>query len=403
MPVVAHGVYTYVDRFAPFVYDVVSHHQRYRPVIFSYGVGVHKVYRQYPVYAPNALDGKILPSNPNKFRYVSNKISQLLSILGIRQLVLRSLQRRGSDALVNAIHREQVRLFHAHFGSSGVKFLPLCRQLKLPMVVSTYGYDLTSLPLSDLEYRQNLIDLFDYASFVFAMSRDMRARLLELGCPEDKAVIHHTSIDVDDFAYRAPREDVDTLRILTVCNYVEKKGLPYLVKALALVKKQAPNVELRIVGRPSEPNAIARELDRLIADLGLEDTVHQEGFIPFEMLPEEFAQADIFALPSVIASDGDQEGIPTVLLEAQSSGLPVVSTRHAGIPDAVLDGKTGFLAPERDVEQLADRLLKLVLNFDLRREMGKSGREYIEQEFNIHRQMKRLEEIYDSVIKRIIE
>ncbi|MBN1874743.1 MAG: glycosyltransferase [Anaerolineae bacterium] len=397
MPVVAHGIYTYADRFSPFVYDVIANHQRYHPIIFSCGVGVHTVYRQFSVYAPNALDNRGLPTDPKGFRRITRQIGKLFSALGIRQWVLRQLRRRGENSFTEAAHKEQVQLFHAHFGPSAVTFLPLCRQLNLPLIVAFYGYDVTSLPLQDADYRKNLQDVLAYTSFSLAMSHDMRERLIELGCPEHKVVIHHTSVDVNKFAYRVVRENPEPVRILTICNYVEKKGLPYLIQALALVKKHSPRVELRIVGRPHEENNIVREVDRLIRDLSLDDTVVQAGYVPFETLPDEFANADIFALPSVTAADGDQEGIPTVLLEAQACGLPVVSTWHAGIPDAVLDNETGFLVPERDVTQLADRLLQLIKDSRLRERMGRCGRNYVEQEFNIVRQIERLENIYDSI------
>jgi colanic acid/amylovoran biosynthesis glycosyltransferase len=279
-------------------------------------------------------------------------------------------------------------------------FLPICRELGLPLIVSTYGYDVSLLPLKDKAYVRNLQAMFDYATVVLAMSQDMRSDLIALGCPDDKVVIHHTSVDMDGFAFWSSRHGSPRIRILTICNYVEKKGLPYLIQAFAQARKQFPNVELRIVGRPAEDedNDIAREVDRLIEAFDLHEDVDQRHFVPFASLPGEFAQADIFVLPSITTRNGEKEGIPTVLLEAQSSGLPVISTWHAGIPEAVVDGETGFLVEECDVEDLAAKLALLVSSEELRERMGKKGRKHIGREFNIQTQIERLERIYDRVI-----
>ena len=405
MTVVAHGIYTYADSFAPFVYDIVAHLKRYDPVIFTYGLGVHEVYTRFPVYAPNALDAFGASSNPRRFRRLTRAVSMVLNYAGLRDRVMHSLQQRGGDVLAQAVQKHRVQLLHAHFGPTGLSFLPICQELRLPLIVSTYGYDVSSRPLRDGAYAQSLQTMFHYATIVLAMSQDMRSDLIALGCPDDKIVIYHTSVDIDNFAFRSSRHGSPGIRILTVCNYVEKKGLPYLIQAFAQVRKQFSNVELRIVGRPAEDNDITREVDRFVETFNLHESVTQQLFVPHGRILEEMAQADIFALPSVTAQNGDKEGVPTVLLEAQSSGLPVVSTWHAGIPEAVVDGETGFLVEERDVEDLAAKLALLVSSEELRERMGKIGREHIEREFNIQTQTEKLERIYDRVInnRRVIE
>ena len=108
--------------------------------------------------------------------------------------------------------------------------------------------------------------------------------------------------------------------------------------------------------------------------------------------------ASIVCQPSVTASDGDSEGLPTVVLEAAATAKPLVGTRHSGIPEIIVDGKTGFLVAERDVGALADRLLSLLGNAELRRKMGEAGRKRIEEKFDLRKQAKRLEEIYSETI-----
>jgi colanic acid/amylovoran biosynthesis glycosyltransferase len=112
------------------------------------------------------------------------------------------------------------------------------------------------------------------------------------------------------------------------------------------------------------------------------------------------AEAHVFLLPSVIAADGDEEGTPTVLAEASCAGLPVLSTRHSGIPEMVLDGRTGFLVPERDVAALADRLEELLARPELWAEMGREGRRHVEAEFDVRKLNQRLVSLYAELGRR---
>ena len=110
-------------------------------------------------------------------------------------------------------------------------------------------------------------------------------------------------------------------------------------------------------------------------------------------------ESHIFLLPSVTAINGDKEGIPNVLQEAQSMGMPVISTHHAGIPELILDGKSGFLVKERDVYSLSQRLTQLIENPTLWSAFGKTGRKYIEKKFNLQKQVELLEKIYKELIR----
>jgi colanic acid/amylovoran biosynthesis glycosyltransferase len=142
-----------------------------------------------------------------------------------------------------------------------------------------------------------------------------------------------------------------------------------------------------------------RELiETTIAEHGLEDIVELRGWQPQSVVADEMADAHLFILPSVTAENGDKEGTPTVLLEAQSMGLPVVSTYHAGIPEIVEDGETGLLVPERDSEALADALETLISNPERWPEMGKRGREHIERNHSIEAVTDDLLKLYRSLL-----
>jgi glycosyltransferase involved in cell wall biosynthesis len=138
----------------------------------------------------------------------------------------------------------------------------------------------------------------------------------------------------------------------------------------------------------------------LTYECGLTSRVAFHGSLPHRAVADLMRKSSIVCQPSVTAADGDSEGLPTVALEAAATARPLVATRHSGIPEIVVDGTTGFLVAERDVRGLADRLLLLLENADLRRAMGEAGRRRIEERFDLGRQAERLEEIYGETISR---
>ena len=122
------------------------------------------------------------------------------------------------------------------------------------------------------------------------------------------------------------------------------------------------------------------------------------GWLSYPDLLQEMASCHLLLQTSVTADDGDTEGgAPVILLDAQASGMPVVASRHADIPEYVVDGTTGYLAPERDVEALADRILELVEHPEVWPTMGKAGRDHVTEHFNATTQSEKLEHIYDEL------
>ena len=288
--------------------------------------------------------------------------------------------------------RKGARLLHAHFGASSVWTLPLKRKLGVPLITTFHGYDISRRStLKEMEGTYQ--ELFKVGDLFLVGGGYMRRRLVELGCPEEKVEVHHLGIDTQRFAF-APRRvgDDGKVVILFVGRFTEKKELPYALQAVSLVYPQHKNIEFRIVGdgesRP-QIEGLVRELG-----LGLGECVTLLGAQPNAVVAEEMARAHIFLSPSVIAADGDSEGTPIALMEARASGMPVVSTHHADIPEVVLDGKSGYLVAERDVEALAERIIHLIESPQTLEAMGEVGRRHIEKSYNSHLSTRKLEEIY---------
>jgi colanic acid/amylovoran biosynthesis glycosyltransferase len=289
----------------------------------------------------------------------------------------------------------QIDALHAHFGPVANNFRFARNVCQAPLVVTFHGYDFSQYPQEhgDQVYRQ----LFQEADAVMGISQYAVGRLMKLGCPEEKLSVHHTGVYPDRFPFCARRlEAGEPVRILTVGRLVEKKGLEYALRAVAEARHSHPNLRYEIIGE----GPLRSELEDLIRRLELNSIVTLHGAAGADAVRRSFAEAHLYLLPSVTARDGDQEGIPVSLMEAQSCGLPILSTFHSGIPELVADGRSGLLVEERNVEQLARALLQMVQNPQAWPSMGQCGRKLVEARFDTAQLNRDLLKIYEKAISR---
>ena len=184
------------------------------------------------------------------------------------------------------------------------------------------------------------------------------------------------------------------INILTVARLVEKKSVHYGIEAVAKVVKRYPFVQYEIAG----DGPLKGDLVGLIDKLDINENVKLLGWKQQNEISELMSHADILLAPSVTGKEGDQEGIPVVLMEAMARGLPVISTYHSGIPELVQDGRSGFLVRERDIDALAEKLEHLITHPEMRDQMGAEGRKYVEENYNIDKLNDRLVEIYEEIL-----
>ena len=237
---------------------------------------------------------------------------------------------------------------------------------------------------------------FREARLLLPVCEFLGRRLVALGAPPDRVVVHRTGIDLRrwPFRERPPRKD-GRLRVVTVGRLVEKKGIEYVLRALPALVEQGVDVEYHVLG-----DGPGRErLAALARDLGLEARVRFRGRGGQEVIRGELDAADVLVAASVTAADGDEEGIPNVLKEAMASGLPVVGSRHAGIPELVEDQVSGLLVPERDAAALAGALHLLAREPERWAAMGRAGRARVEREYDIHRLNDRLAGLLENLIR----
>lgn len=291
------------------------------------------------------------------------------------------------------------KLIHAHFGVDGVFALPLAKKLQIPLVVTFHGYDITvddcDNSLSGWMHRLYKIRrqlLFKQSNTCIAVSKFIRSKLIEKGCPEDKILVHYIGVDVQKFT---PNPDIKrTPVVLFVGRLVEKKGCEYLIKAMSQVQSVLPELELVLIGDGELRSSLEKQASECLTRyrfLGSQSP---------DVVKNWMNQALLLAAPSVTSVKKDSEGLPICILEAQAMGLPVVASYHAGIPEAIIHGETGFLAAERDWQTLGEHILTLASNSTLRKSFAAEGRLHMEREFNLKLNTKKLEAIYDSILNQ---
>lgn len=273
------------------------------------------------------------------------------------------------------VNLKQVSMFHVHFGIIFNRLTPLFAANRQPVLVSFHGLDASQHIKSQGKNCYNT--LFRRASMITTPSHYMKNVLINIGCPADKITVHRYGINLEYFTPGSSNRSRNGTRVLTVGRLVEKKGIEYAIKAFAQINP--PDTIYRIVGE----GPLNDKLIRLCQDLGIDSKVRFLGPLPKNKIISEMQKADIFMLPSITAQNGDQEGIPVTLIEAHAAGLPVVSTHHSGIPELVINGKTGLLSEEKNIEMLSANLKNLIISTDLRRKMAANARLRVQTEFNI--------------------
>lgn len=317
-----------------------------------------------------------------------------------RARLLRFLATATPTQYLAGLRGRGLELLHAHFSIDGLYALPLARALDVPLVTTLHGFDITTSRQHFL--RSGRPALVRYAmlqdrlkadgSLFICVSRFIRDAALKAGMPEHKLRVHYIGIDTSQFE-ATPVESRP--RFVHVARLVEKKGTRYLLDAFGQVHQKHPDILLDVIG----DGPLRAELEAQAVDLGISKSVRFLGVQPHDKVRSTLQGASALVLPSVTAASGDAEGLGIVLLEASATGVPVIGTYHGGIPEAVEEGKTGLLVPERDVHALALALDTLVSDASLQQRMGLAAREFARTRFDIHRQSAELEGHYTELCK----
>lgn len=280
---------------------------------------------------------------------------------------------------------------HAHFASSATSVaLYLNRLAGLPYSFTAHAKDIYSDGVST-DVLERKLSSAQFAVTVSEYNRDYLGALRG----GDKVRRVYNGLDLEQFAPNgALREDPPL--VLAVGRLVEKKGFDDLIRACATLRRDGCRFRCRIVGKGDRESQLAA----LIWALGLENDVELAGPMAREALLHLYPRASVFTAPCVVGSDGNRDGLPTVLIEAMALGVPVVSTDVTGIPELVQHGRTGLLVPQRDPEALAGAIRRLLEDRSTAEALAGAGRERVEREFDLGRNAGRLRELFEQGVAR---
>lgn len=305
---------------------------------------------------------------------------------------------RRSKALLQS---DQVRLLHAHFATDALGAWPVARALRVPMLVTLHGYDINT----DREwwergnagftmrfYPRRILSLARQKDVHFvAVSEALRRQAIKFGIAPDKISVEYIGIDANSFVPGPTPISRRHKDVLFVGRLVEKKGCEYLIQAMSKVCAHVPGSRVIIIGDGplrKELEALATTLNVKAEFCGAQDTSYVKRALD---------AARVFCLPSITARNGDAEGFGLVLLEAQASGVPVVTSARGGAEEGVLDGVTGYCFPERNAAELEGRLIELLTRDDITDQMSVRAVKYVRDNFDLSKRTRELERLYDFV------
>lgn len=320
-------------------------------------------------------------------RQSCDQFPELWRVLG-RATRYTALEIAQGMQLAVQVRRLGIDHLHAHFGNTAAAVAHIAADI----AGITYSFTAHAKDIfHDSVQTENLFQKIRDASCVVTVS-DFNREFLQMTFPSvsDRLERVYNGLNLESLPFDDPvkREPL----VLGVGRLVEKKGFDVLIAACDVLKRRGHEFACQIIGSGPLESALRRQ----ITQLQLQNIISLVGALPSEQVQQRIQRASVLAAPCVIASDGDRDGLPTVILEAMALGTPCVATRVTGIPEAVQDEVTGLLVPPADVTRLTDACETLLVNCHRRRELAQSARKVVEESFCVDRNTRRLRQIFDD-------
>ena len=291
-----------------------------------------------------------------------------------------------SQYLASILRKHEVKTIMAEYGSTAIHLVEAAQIAGCKLYVHFHGVDASKM-LRDPAIVQSYNLLFKQAAGVIAPSAFLAKNLADAGCPAEKLHVVPCGVNTETTIPSRPEK----YRLLAVGRFTEKKSPLSTIAAFAQVAKRFPNAHLEMLG----DGPLMNEAKQKVESLGLQKMISLPGMVDSKRVQQEMSRASMFIQHSVTAQDGDIEGLPVAILEAMAARLPVVSTLHSGIPEAVLNNVTGYLVPEFDVDAMAERICMLLDDPAKSEAFGLAGSERVKSEFSEARTIGKLKKIMD--------
>jgi glycosyltransferase involved in cell wall biosynthesis len=291
-----------------------------------------------------------------------------------------------TKALSRYLLNQKVDVLMAEYGHTAACMADgtLCAGVSL--VAHFHGFDAFHKKTINKNIKAYL-KLFDSAKAIVVVSEQMKHQLIKLGAPAEK--LHKNACGVNTTEFDGAHPDKAGKLFVAVGQFVAKKNPLITIRAFHRIRLKHRDARLVMIG----DGELFNEARRLVAELGIQNAVELKGELPTSEIAENLIEARCFVQHSMTSPEGDTEGLPVTILEAAAMGLPIVSTLHAGIPEAVIHNETGFLVPEGDENLMSEYMLQLAENPNLAQEMGRKGQAHVRNNFTLESRIERLHEI----------
>lgn len=339
-----------------------------------------------------------------RFRYASDKYERIAYKNNMHELVIKNtlnkfiflkLIRNFYKKIVEIAKKEKIDLIHANWWvPCGIAAYLASKKTKAPYIVTTHGTDVFILRKFKF-FSFFARNIFKNAAKVNAVSNyvaKIAADLLKID--KKKIAVFPMPFDKNKF-YPMEKSRKKTKMIFTIGKLVKRKGMNYLVDACSILKDKKIDFHLNIVGKGPEEENIKEQ----IKNLELEKNITIISSVPHKELVKYYNAADVFVLASITDWKGETEAFGVVFAEALACKTPVIGTKTGGIPDAVIDGKTGLLVDEKDPKQLADALIKILKNDKLAKKLAEQGYKYAHDNFTAEKIAEKTIKMYKEVLK----
>jgi glycosyltransferase involved in cell wall biosynthesis len=295
-------------------------------------------------------------------------------------------------AVARIVREQRIRHLHAHFGTIATTVSRLAAAMAgISYSFTAHAKDIFHESVEEEDFRSKLEDA---AAVVTISDYNLGHLAAEYPSVKDRLVRIDNGLDLEQFNYRDPADRQPL--VLGVGRFVEKKGFEYLVEACVDLSARQPGVRCEIIGAGELEGALKSQIE----SLGVSGSVRLLGPQPQDEVRRKLREASVLAAPCVLASDGDRDGLPTILLEAMAVGTPVVSTDVTGIPEILEDGVTGLAVPQRDASALAAACRRLLQDPGLRKELSVRARALVEERFDIRDNSRQLRDLFGRILGR---
>lgn len=279
-------------------------------------------------------------------------------------------------------------ILHAHYASS-YGFVGAALHFH-PFVVSVWGSDVVEFPDHSLIHKKMIRHVLDQADGITATSKMLSDITSGFTSPKKNITRIPFGVDLDRFKPALEKNRRSGITLGVIKKLDRTYGIEYLIRGFALVEKKYQDARLLIAG----DGPLLGELKNLARQLGCGRKIEFTGKIPHSQVPALLNQMDIFVMPSI------RESFGIAALEASACELPVIASNVGGVPEVILDRKTGLLIPPQNPSAIADAVLYLIANPDHRKKLGKSGREFVKKNYDWQKNAQRMESLYKEILNQ---